>query len=76
VGIGENRKIRAGTPPIASKAYAVTAETRMPSAPDILRSDWPTLPDHLTAVAALAAPRGSQFGAHRAAALVTAKAGQ
>src|SRR5271154_4667597 len=33
------------------------------------RSDWQTLPDHLMAVAALAAQRGSKFGAHRAAAL-------
>jgi hypothetical protein len=26
------------------------------------RSDWQTLPDHLTVVAALAAQRGSKFG--------------
>ena len=33
------------------------------------RSDWQTLPDHLMAVAALAAERGGKFGARRAAAL-------
>jgi len=33
------------------------------------RSDWQTLPDHLMAVAGLAAERGSKFGARRAAAL-------
>jgi CRISPR-associated endonuclease/helicase Cas3 len=33
------------------------------------RSDWQTLPDHLMAVAALAAERGGKFGALRAAAL-------
>jgi CRISPR-associated endonuclease/helicase Cas3 len=33
------------------------------------RSDWQTLPDHLTAVATLAAQRGSKFGAYRSAAL-------
>jgi hypothetical protein len=33
------------------------------------RSDWQTLPDHLMAVAGLAAERGSKFSARRAAAL-------
>jgi CRISPR-associated endonuclease/helicase Cas3 len=33
------------------------------------RSDWQMLPDHLMAVAGLAAERGSKFGARRAAAL-------
>jgi CRISPR-associated endonuclease/helicase Cas3 len=33
------------------------------------RSDWQMLPDHLVAVAALAAERGEKFGAQRAAAL-------
>jgi CRISPR-associated endonuclease/helicase Cas3 len=33
------------------------------------RSDWQTLPDHLVAVAVLAAERGEKFGAQRAAAL-------